>query len=577
MDGATAVAARRRTWGKLRYVTTGRGRWHALNVAPHVAIRLKAIFPQADGTRAGELKVADTPEVARDLDWFIQRYPFEVDEETRNRLDARVEQALMVEERVIDVLAGEWTSDVVRVPARVPFPYQLKAADLALTTGGLLCTDEVGLGKTFTSLLMLRAGDALPALVVTLAHLPKQWVEKELPKAYPNLTGHVVTSKTPYDLTEACGGRSPDVVAISYSKLAGWMEYLSGRVRTVIFDEVHELRHAGTDKYKAAQAIAVRARYRMGLSGTPVFNYGIEVFNLVEVLSPGLLGERAEFLREWCEDASGKYAVKDPAALGEYLRSRGVMLGHTCEEVGRPLPKTEMLVQPVDADAEVFDKVAGDAAEIARFILNKAGTRNQQFAYEAQLNSKVRQATGIAKAPFVAEFTRLLLEAGRPRILLLGWHRAVYDIWRERLEQYGVVDYTGEQTEKQKARAVEAFLGDDARVLMMSLRSGVGLDGLQMGCRTVVFGELDWSPQVHAQDIGRLRRPGMTEPVEAYFCASEYGTDPAMTKLLDLKRMQNDLLLNPHAARVEPAHPTASNIELLCQSLLEQEAALQVA
>jgi hypothetical protein len=39
---------------------------------------------------------------------------------------------------------------------------------------------------------------------------------------------------------------------------------------------------------------------------------------------------------------------------------------------------------------------------------------------------KMRQATGIAKAPYVAEFVKLLLESEQ-KVVLFGWHRDVYD------------------------------------------------------------------------------------------------------------------------------------------------------
>jgi hypothetical protein len=47
----------------------------------------------------------------------------------------------------------------------------------------------------------------------------------------------------------------PDVLIIPYSKLRGWGDHLAGRVRTVIFDEVQELRRP-TAKYEAAARVA---------------------------------------------------------------------------------------------------------------------------------------------------------------------------------------------------------------------------------------------------------------------------------------------------------------------------------
>lgn len=54
----------------------------------------------------------------------------------------------------------------------------------------------------------------------------------------------------------------------------------------------------------------------------------------------------------------------------------------------------------------------------------------------------MRQATGIAKAPYVLEFVRMLVESGES-VMLYGWHRDVYNIWLERLAEFNPVMYTG--------------------------------------------------------------------------------------------------------------------------------------
>ena len=87
---------------------------------------------------------------------------------------------------------------------------------------------------------------------------------------------------------------------MNYAKLAKWQHDLKGVVRTVIFDEVQELRREESERYKAAATIAGAATYRVGLSGTPIYNYGGEIHNVIDVLRPGALGSRQEFAREWC-------------------------------------------------------------------------------------------------------------------------------------------------------------------------------------------------------------------------------------------------------------------------------------
>lgn len=109
---------------------------------------------------------------------------------------------------------------------------------------------------------------------------------------------------------------------------------------------------------------------------------------------------------------------------------------------------------------------------------------------------------------------------------------------------YRPVLYTGTESSAAKSRAFDSFCEGDSRVLMLSLRSGAGLDGLQESCQVVLFGELDWSPGVHKQVLGRLHRPGQRSPVTGYFCVSDYGADPAMMDTLDLKKLEAELLVN---------------------------------
>jgi SNF2 family DNA or RNA helicase len=445
-----------------------------------------------------------------------------------------------------------------------------------MATGRLLLTDEVGLGKTQSGILVLRAAEALPALVVTLTHLPAQW-EREINAVLPWLRTHIVRGTKPYDPRSLRGvDEDPDVLIMGYSKLAGWGDHLAGRIQTVIFDEMQELRREGTLRYEAAAQVADQARYRVGLTATPVYNYGIEAFNVIDVLEKGVLGSREEFKAEWCHDFSssfnpGKVMVKDPAALGAYLRDQGIMLGRTRKEVGRELPDAIVAVETVDADTDVIDQATTDAAELARLVLARDTGRTERFQAAGQLDMRMRQATGVAKAPHVAKVVRLLLES-EPRVVLYGWHREVYDLWLDELADLHPVLYTGTESPTQKAASAERFMTGDSRVLIMSLRSGAGLDGLQKACRVVVFGELDWSPQVHEQCIGRLRRDGQddTEPVVAYYLVAESGSDPAVAEVLQVKRNQAEPMLSKDGKLFARAEADRDRVKDLARRVLEQ-------
>jgi superfamily II DNA or RNA helicase len=552
------------------YETDGRGHW-AIEARPDVMIRLKRLFPRANKHRTGAMTLVSTPEICRDLAWVLDRHPLDMSRADRQRLKQGAREHEETEATVNAILTGGQLHFELTEPARPARDYQLVAADLALATHRLLLTDDLGLGKSMSGLLVLREPAALPALIVCPTHLPRQWMD-ELAKTLPFLRAHIVKSLQPYDPARRreMRGHDPDVLVMSYSKLRGWGDHLASRVQTVIFDEAQELRRADSDKYTAAAQIADQAVYRIGLTATPVYNYGGEIHNILSVLAPDVLGSREEFAREWCHGYwHDKITVSDPAALGCHLRDQGLMLRRTRKEVGRELPDVVRVPHSVDADADVFDELSGDALELAELILNTDAERSEVFTASGDFDWKMRQATGIAKAPYVADFTRMLLEAER-KVVLFGWHRRVYEIWAERLAEFKPAFYTGEESPAQKQRSQEAFLSGDARVLVMSLRAGAGLDGLQEAAHACIFGELDWSPGMHDQCIGRLHRDGQDEPVVAYFLVSDEGADPVMAEVLNLKRMQSEPLRDPDAALFEEATGTQDRVRRLAAEVLRR-------
>jgi SNF2 family DNA or RNA helicase len=361
---------------------------------------------------------------------------------------------------------------------------------------------------------------------------------------------------------------SPDVYLLNYHKLAGWAGYLAGRVKSCVFDEAQELRRPDSEKYRAATKVAAAAAYKLECSATPVYNYGAEIYHVLDVIAPDALGTPDEFSREWCGWGE---KVKEPRALGAHLRDAGLMLRRTRAEVGRELPSLQVIPHEIDADLSVLEKVENAADELAHIILTQQGLeRGAKLRASEELSWMLRQATGIAKARFSADFVRMLVDSGE-RVLLYGWHRDVYGIWAERLKDLKPAFYTGGETERQKATSMERFVKGETPVLAMSLRAGQGIDGLQQHCRTVVIAELDWSPGVHSQCIGRVHRDGQPDPVVAYFLVADSGSDPVVADVLGLKRRQSEAIRDPKADLIETLEIDEGHVRRLAEAHLARK------
>lgn len=554
-------------------VSLKEGKWH-LTGDPHILMTLKRIFARIWAGEHGTVTFKDTDEMRRKIEWFMILYPMKISPADRRALSdgsRRREETVLRMDDLID------TKHVARAykMALPPRDYQKVAAEMALEQKGLLIADDLGVGKTVEALAMLTDKSTLPAIVVTLSGtMPTQWRDMTW-RFLPDLHTHVVKKGTPYPLPKM-KGHGPDLIIINYHKLDGWAETLAAYGKCIIFDEVQELRRRASNKYAAAEHIAQQMKYRTGLSATPVFNLGGEIWSIINVLMPDSLGTYEEFLREWCYgdqgNGRGAPAVKDPKALGSYLKAEHLMLRRTRKEVGRELPALTKIIQSVESDDAAFEDIEDKVAALARIILSSEKMDNwERMRAHEEFDNKMRQATGIAKAPYVADFIRLIVEADDEPVLVFGWHRAFYDILLSKLKDLKPAMFTGSETAAEKQASLDRFLKDETKILLMSLRAGQGLDGLQKRCRTVIIGELDWSPGVMDQDIGRILRDGQPDPVTAYYLVSESGSDPVISETLGLKSAQLEGIRDPERGIIAELQGDKGRIRELARHYLEKK------
>ncbi|MFA6230925.1 MAG: SNF2-related protein [Rhodanobacter sp.] len=554
-------------------VTLAKGYWE-VRCDPQVRTLLKRVFPKAPQQASDAIRLSDNAQNGRDLLWFLQRYPMEV----RDMPHLLAQSHRHIEcELSIAALLGKVREPETFELAKPARDYQAFAATMVEVRGALLLADELGLGKTVSGMCPLVRPGRLPAVVVYPAYLPNHWEEK-IAEFLPELRVHTIKASKPYDLIKRPGSRVrdlwdtlPDVIVISYHKLRGWAETLAEIARYAVFEECQQLRNNKSELYHAAEYFAQRVPLKMGLSATPIYNYGEEFYWVINVLMPGVLGTFDEFVREWCATiGNGKHRLKDPDAFGEFLRREGVMLRRTRKDVGRELPQCSVIPHQVNADTLELNNGGADAIALARTIVaHNEQYRGERFHASGEFDRMLRQATGIAKAPYVADFVRMLVESGE-RVVLFGWHRAVYDIWLERLADLKPVMYTGSESPRQKRLAKEAFVSGESKVLIMSLRSGAGMDGIQYVCKTAVIGEIDWSSGVMKQCIGRIDRDGQEEPTFGYVLLSDQGADPVMARVAGIKYEQLEGVINPDAPLTERVDIGENSLRELARHFLEQ-------
>lgn len=177
---------------------------------------------------------------------------------------------------------------------------------------GILC-DDMGLGKTLQTICILgskikeraevyaasKSPSAvhLPSLVVCPPTLVGHW-KHEIQTYVPELSCTIYGGDRQERIKRASGLKSFDIVITSYDVVRNDIEVLQPiDWNYCVLDEGHIIKNGKTKLSKAIKTI--RANHRLILSGTPIQNNVLELWNLFDFLMPGFLGTEEAFNRRY--------------------------------------------------------------------------------------------------------------------------------------------------------------------------------------------------------------------------------------------------------------------------------------
>jgi superfamily II DNA or RNA helicase len=409
-------------------------------------------------------------------------------------------------------------------------PYQIEGYHFLayLTTnhfGGVLA-DDMGLGKTLEALVWiawLRAeanGKAQPSLVVCPKSVTDNWVA-EAEHFYPSLRVHRWNGDGANALTAARD--EADIIVVNYAQLRS----LSPAIAKVpwqaaILDEAQYIKNPDSQTAQAARALT--ADYRLALTGTPIENRLLDLWSIFGFAMPGVLGNRAEFLRRF-------NAKDDPLARRRLAaRVRPFLLRRTKSQVAKDLPAR--------VEEDLLCNMEGEQLKLYRAELKRAqrlllGVQTPEQLNEQRFNvltSLLRlrqicchpalvndQLGGVesAKVNALLDLLEPLMEEGH-KVLVFSQFVTMLDRLRDTVkEREWPHFYLAGSTEK-RGDLVKSFQSaKGGAVFLISLKAGgFGLN-LTAASYVVLFDPW-WNPAVEAQAIDRTHRIGQTSKVMAY-------------------------------------------------------------
>jgi SNF2 family DNA or RNA helicase len=540
-------------FGSLEYVLdTYSKNWTWKLTGTRAVSMVARVIPQAwYGDGPEEAIVPDTEHNVKKIKWIMERYPLEI--RSKFIWQRKTKHMIIPKKKYTRIEKLRKANPGPQFRGTL-FDFQREGLDFLIkTSGNALLADDMGLGKTIQTLAYLASEkQTFPALIVAPLVTLTNWqreIQKFLKKKSRN--GKIVEKDNPSSVLIRTGKsqdlRKYDFYIINYDLLYKRIDDLSKlNIKTIVCDEVQHLRSKSTKKYGTVKKLAAleSIKYRIGLSGTPIYNRGSEIWPIVDILRPGLLGSFEEFCGYFCYvNEKGKAIVLESkrASLGEELRKH-VMLRRKKSDVLKELKEKVRYKEFIDSDINYYHS---ELDKIWKRLEEEQKTATSAFdkfsAYKRAIQSE-RQAAGIAKLPHVIEFVKNIMEI-EESVVVFCHHKAIHELLHKSLKEYSPSAIIGGQTDKERQNSIDKFQNGETKLLIAGLRAGnVGINLSR--ARYVIFAELDWSPAIHRQAEDRLHRIGQKNTVFAYYLIGNGTLDDHVADVLIDKSYEIDAIMD---------------------------------
>ncbi|HXV66738.1 MAG TPA: DEAD/DEAH box helicase [Nitrosopumilaceae archaeon] len=542
-----------KNFGTLEYVLDKYSRsWSWKVTGTRAVTMVSRLIPQSwYGEGPNEAIIPDSPENIKQIQWIVDRYPMAILSKSVWRKKISKSSPKKIKLKKIEKLRKATPGKQFRGKLH---NFQREGLDFLLkSSGNALLADEMGLGKTVQTLAYLATEQqALPCLVIAPLVTLRNW-QREIGNFMKKKSrnGRLIDGEIPSSIVIRKGKAQDigkfDFYIINYELLEKRFNDLSKlNIKSIICDEVQNLRSKTTKKYAAVKKLAAlnSVKYRIGLSGTPIYNRGSEIWPIVDILRPGMLGSFKEFCEYFCYvNDKGKAIVLENKR--ESLRSElcnHVMLRRKKSDVLKELKDKVRYKEIIDSDSVYYNKELDKIWKKLEEEQKQAETEfDKSASYHRAIQSE-RQAAGVAKLPHVINFVKNIMEIDES-VVVFCHHRAIHDLLHKSLSEYSPSSIIGGQSDNTRQLQIDMFQDGKTKLMIAGLRAGnVGINLTR--AKYVIFAELDWSPAIHRQAEDRLHRMGQKNTVFAYYLIGNGTLDDHVAKILVDKSYEIDSIMD---------------------------------
>ena len=398
--------------------------------------------------------------------------------------------------------------------------------------GGVLA-DDMGLGKTLQTIAFLTSQVTKESRVLILAPsgLIYNWAD-EFEKFAPHLDVAVVHGLKAG--REEILAENHQIYVTSYATFRQDSELYQGMSFDFLFlDEAQVMKNAQTKIAQTLRQFVVPVVF--ALSGTPIENHLGELWSIFQIVMPGLLPSKKEFMKLPAEHVS------------QFIKP--FVMRRKKEEVLTELPD---LIEVVYKNELEDQQKAIYLAQLQQMRERLSQVSDQEFQ-----RSRVEILSGLMRLRQICDTPALFMDDyqgasgkldslrdllvqvadGGHRVLIFSQFKGMLERIEKELPDLGLTSFkiTGSTPAKERQEMTKSFNQGDRDAFLISLKAGgVGLN--LTGADTVILVDLWWNPAVEAQAIGRAHRMGQKEMVEVYRLVTKGTIEEKIQELQEQKK-----------------------------------------
>lgn len=432
---------------------------------------------------------------------------------------------------------------------------------IKIGSNGFLLADEVGLGKTITSILSFREKKFETVLIVTTLAAVAHWRKTLLNFHLPNKEIIVIN----YDRLQKLFELSDSAKGTAKTKKAKNKKIASKGVAQefdfIIFDESHKLKNNTSMRSKLALKLVEKNEFTLWLSATAGQN-PLELSYLAPLLAK-ITRQSAKTMAEfevWCKSMDLGVSRGD---YGKWLwngtkesieKVKNLLFGHKpivalrrtpvdiagYPEIARELMPVELNVDDLKNYALAWD----DFKRMMNDQSIKGVKEKKQNGLVAQL--RLRQKTSFLKIPYTLEHIYDLLENNHQVAVSINFKDTIFEMKKQLEEKkIGVSIIYGELSATEKEEQRLKFQKGENKVVLFTVEEAISLHQGEYNnaVRSMLIHDLRWSAIQMSQIEGRTHRDGKFSQIYWLFFNDTIEEEIAkivLRRVINMKNMVGD-------------------------------------